>query len=315
MDFRNLHYWPSTQFQGESFFNLSVTTQEIESYFDRLYHPYKTLVFSSARNSLKTILEAKGFSRADRIWLMPYTSHCVVNAVGSVASPYIGDLTLSDAVVAYHQFGFQKKISVKTYIIEDSVDSLCLNSQALFPNENSEYEIFSLPKLIGSTFGGLVVCKDIHSWERLKERRLDNNILSPVVVSLLRIAKKFSRSMIYGWEGLSIYSSGLPRFALADIAFKIKDYDRILETRNENMQFIKTKFNFEFCPSRIPTAIPLNVSLIKPEFLPGLNHLIRNIYTDSTVDQETKPVPVLLLPIHQDVDRNKLNNIINLIIK
>ena len=56
--------------------------------------------------------------------------------------------------------GIEKKFKKNyKYSIEDSVDSIILDKSAMFPN-NSKFEIFSLPKIIGSVQGGLIFSRD-----------------------------------------------------------------------------------------------------------------------------------------------------------
>ena len=86
------------------------------------------------------------------------------NTIGFYSNPTINlndpDLFIFNNLWGVKQKIFEKvKLKKKVKLIDDSCDSILLNKSSIFPN-NSEYEIFSLPKIIGSVSGGVVISKN-----------------------------------------------------------------------------------------------------------------------------------------------------------
>ena len=68
---------------------------------------------------------------------------------------------------------FQEK-NIK--IIEDSVDSIILHKNDLFTNKG-DFEIVSLPKIIGSISGGIIITKNKSFYEFAKKEQDQNRKL------------------------------------------------------------------------------------------------------------------------------------------
>ena len=59
------------------------------------------------------------------------------------------------------------KIKAHTNLIEDSADSLYLQNTELFKG-NGKFEIWSLPKILGTFSGGVLLCKNIKDYHEIK---------------------------------------------------------------------------------------------------------------------------------------------------
>ena len=159
------YQWPSAL--GKKYnFNDKISLKDnkkklikIENFFKKKFG-YNVKLFPSGRAAIATIIRFLKINRSNEVFTDKWSSHCLFNTIGAYTNVNTS-LHDPDLVICIHKWGKIKKIKVKKNfkIIEDSVDSLIINKRALFPNKG-EFEIFSLPKIIGSISGGLVVSKN-----------------------------------------------------------------------------------------------------------------------------------------------------------
>lgn len=134
--------------------------RELEDRFSSMFG-FESLVVPSGRAALALALRSSGVDRRHVVFAPRFSSHCVWNVVGRFANPTVNFADPPDVTVAVHKFGiphgFHHRPSVRT-LIEDSCDSIVLRPDACFPNDGA-FEIFSLPKIMGSYGGGVLVCR------------------------------------------------------------------------------------------------------------------------------------------------------------
>ena len=120
--------------------------------------------------------------RIDRSHIMhapQWCSYCVWALIGRYANPTVSFDGPPDAVLAVHRWSHVVRLS-RPYaglLVEDSVDTLFANADSLFPNGGA-YEILSLPKIVSSYCGGIVLTRGADSAERLRRTRSDGGGLS-----------------------------------------------------------------------------------------------------------------------------------------
>ena len=131
----------------------------IESYFQEQYG-FRVVLFPSARAGIGSILRFLKIDRSNEVFVNKWVSYCIFNTVGRFTN-ISTNFKNPDLALAIHKWGFKQIIPKKNNIeiIEDSVDSIITNKNDLFLNE-SEFEIVSLPKIIGSVSGGIVITKN-----------------------------------------------------------------------------------------------------------------------------------------------------------
>jgi putative PLP-dependent aminotransferase (TIGR04422 family) len=178
------YQWPipqiSTPFKNEynEFDNLITKIDNIETYFEGIFSN-KVVLMPSGRSCISAILKINKISRGDIVWAPKWSSHCVWNNISYFATPTINFKNTPKVYLNIHKWGhihilkserFNKNIDI---LIEDSVDSLIVNKNALFPNDGN-YEVFSLTKIIGSYSGGLLLCKNKNDYVKAKELQYKN---------------------------------------------------------------------------------------------------------------------------------------------
>lgn len=123
-------------------------------------------VLPSGRQALIRVLQQFGLGRADLVAIPEWSSHCLISAVGRVATPVPMQVAISltsrvAAVIAYEQWGWSRPVEAlvelqRTFpnsaIILDRVDSPMLNAPEM---EWEGCEIWSLSKTLGFQGGGI----------------------------------------------------------------------------------------------------------------------------------------------------------------
>ena len=125
----------------------------LESWFGR-----PVVLLSSGRTGLRVLLQAAGFDRyRNRMWVPPFLSRCVMNAVTLNAFP-IDQPRGADGALLYHQFGFQQVEAPQGFVVEDLAHAFFGSPRTGSRQWLSEASIFSLPKFfpVAGLVGGVV---------------------------------------------------------------------------------------------------------------------------------------------------------------
>ena len=157
------YQWPQC-FLKEHSFSLNdskkSTTKLITFIENFFYDKFKStvIVFPSARSCIGAILEFEKLNRNDEVYVSKWVSNCIFGSIGFYSNPTVNFIK-PRMVLANNNWGLIQKFNFSLkknrIIIDDSCDSLINDNKDLYPNK-SKYEIFSLPKLIGSIAGGLL---------------------------------------------------------------------------------------------------------------------------------------------------------------
>lgn len=155
---------------------LDARTREIEALFEARLGVHAVLT-PSARAGLALIFRAHGIGRSRTVFSPRWVSHCVWDAIGRFANPTTSFEARPDVILAVHKWGTVSRLSrpAKALVIEDSVDTLFTSGESLFPN-GGLYELLSLPKIVGSFCGGVVLTRDASAAERLRRLRGEDRI-------------------------------------------------------------------------------------------------------------------------------------------
>lgn len=132
----------------------------IESFFaDRLGAP--ALLVPSARAGLALLLSHHGIQRGDDVFAPRWSAHCLWDVISRTATPRSRLDDDVDVALAVHQWGqiHDAPADIDALVVEDSVDSLLTDGRTLFPN-SGRYELLSLPKLVGSYTGGIILFRE-----------------------------------------------------------------------------------------------------------------------------------------------------------
>ena len=161
----NDYQWPSgclgvsPKFLKDSSLDRSKITQELETFFSTKLG-YPCILLPSGRSAISLALMSLDINRNHTVFAPKYSSYCVWNGLGRFTNPSIQinkDIDLILAVHKYAEIYSLKKSNKKHIIIEDSCDSLIKEKESMFPLGGA-FEIFSLPKIMGTYGGGILAC-------------------------------------------------------------------------------------------------------------------------------------------------------------
>lgn len=284
---------------------LFVNVQTIEDRLSGMFKGGTPLLFSSGRAALFHSLLIQGLSRGDMVGVFPYASHCVLDAVSKIATPAeIGGLTRLNVV--FQQWGFIQHLGLSAGDVEDCVDSLLVPGGKLFPG-GSNFEVWSLPKILGTTGGGVLWCRSAATAEAIRKlRRVSAQSSVGTLLWILRLLGTRSSVLHAFWQGAEP-QYGLPtRLQTGELSVAIDMWADIVADRQR-----KLKVAVEVMPDwlklrsdRLPCVMPVVLAdfALGEQFAQklGISSGLRMI---EEVKGETSSVlrKVLPLPIHQDV--------------
>lgn len=265
---------------------------------------------SSGRAAIVLALSESNIGRRDLIGIFPYASHCVIDAVARLGTPLSGPTSIdADLRLVYHQWGFVQEAGLIQNTIEDCVDTLCIPGTDLFPGGGC-FEIWSLPKIIGTTSGGVLWCKDektAKSARKLRDER--GNGVARWIIRLL--AKKFTTLYDY-WQGAEGAAGSISRFQTGEIMMAINNWDTIVADRISKIK-IAWPLAMEWLSmpdKRLPPVIPIPANVTESNLLEmGLlvgHRMIEKIESDGA----RKMIKVIPLPIHQDIPEYRLKELV-----
>lgn len=281
----------------------SYLVSEIEKFFNLKYN-FPVLLFPSARSAISAILNSDGINRVHTVYAPKFSSHCVWDIITRYSNPSTS-LSGSDVFVVSHKWGSITKFgtNIKTLpqlIIEDSVDSFLIDNSSLFPN-NGHYEILSLPKILGTLSGGVVICKDQFYYEKLKNERDEHfDVNFSKEQSALKAQKDNS------WMDNEYKNRRMFNFELQIIKNQIDNWSRFEELLIDRFNRVKylAKYNLE--KNRIPPLIFID------NVIEGL--MIRNFDMNQNANNPNYKTGSLL-PIHVCIGNDEFESYLKKITK
>ena len=224
-------FWTKPHINLFNFFN-NISTEEIEDYIsNELFQEKYPVVFSSARLGIKCILISLEISRGENVLIPKYSSHCLWNSIGSIANPTCVESENISAIVSYKKeyTHYKSKLNqINGEIIYDAVDTFFLmNSKILEDDEN--YKVISLPKIIGSISGGVVFCKTQEQKNTLLNIR--KNIQKGYLAPFLRAIAFLIPKLYKYWSYLEPSEGRLVWFFRSNIYQSLKRYITYQEAR------------------------------------------------------------------------------------
>ena len=287
----------------------SLLLEEIENFFEEKVG-FPCLLFPSARASISAIIRYLKFDRSKLVYVDKFSSHCLFNTIGALTN-VSSELKSSDLIIYNHKWGL-KKNSKKNYkySIEDSVDSIILDKSAMFPN-NSKFEIFSLPKIIGSVQGGLIFSRDTDFISFIKKEQKKNFNLG-IYQSNQKFLDIKKRKDFNTWLYHETWNTYLDTNALQNIKNNLSNFELNKTIILERLKRINELYkNSYYSEGRIGPIFPIKFALIKKSkkienfFL--IRHHARNLSNNQKFEK------FLLIPLHFKISNAKFNFYLNLI--
>ena len=286
-----------------------ISTEQVENKLFKMFPSGYPVLCSSGRSALALAIEVSNKTRGDLVGLFPYASHCVIEAVSRTTTPLLGPTAIqADLRIVYHQWGYvqEKKLPLNT--IEDCVDTLCVPGTKLFPGGGS-FEIWSLPKILGTTSGGILWCKNQEKALQIKELRDSRG--SSFFQWILRLLSK-KCSLVYNyWQGAESVTGRPSILQTGEIMYAISKWNNIVQDRKKNLDLVwSLALKGLLKPvQRLPTVVPVESQIEETTLhMLGISSGYR-MFEIVNEDGSRKMIKVLPLPVFQDVGTNWLLDI------
>ena len=292
MSLKKHFLWPKVKVNFWSFFG-TCSQNKLELLFQKMFPSGYPVLCSSGRVALYISVNESKLCRDHKLKLFPFASHCVINTISRLTNPVSYQVNASREI-CYHQWGISSS-NKNNPIIEDSVDSLYEKNTKLF-SLGSNFEIWSLPKILGTSSGGILWCKHESDAIRIRNKiKRRKKIFTSWIIRLLSLISikfyEFWEASEYGYKGLTLLQRN-------EIYYKVKIWDKLVVDRKEKIKLLinKSIINEQNISGRLPTCLPILTDLKEEKidrlgFSCGLRH-----YYDGE-----KLIKVFPLPIHQDV--------------
>ena len=295
--------WPKVKFRLSNIFG-NCQSEQIEKRFHKMFPSGQPVLCSSGRVALYIAIKECNLSREDHVNLFPYASHCVINSIARLTNP-IPYRKNDKSDIIYHQWGINCEVD-HIPLIEDSVDTLYEENTTLF-SQGANFEIWSLPKILGTTSGGILWCKNKSDAKKIRKKI--NHSKGITFSWFLRIMSYKYPLFNNLWEGTEKGYKGVSRIQRNEIYSKMKLWYSLVTNRKEKLRLFK-KYSIlddkEF-KGRLPSCLPIKSKFDQEQLsLLGLSTGKRHFLLNNNL------IKVLPLPIHQDVDISFLEKIINL---
>lgn len=291
--------WPKPKLTSSDMLAINVPKIEtIENFFQDLYANTHAVLMPSGRSSINLILQYLNISRQDLIYTPPYSSHCVLNAIGYTGTPTTKLSRDIQAAICFHQWGYTHKINTSAVIIEDSVDSLITSSNGLFPNDG-KFEIISLSKVFSSISGGLILCQKITDAQKLRKlRNLRKNF--KLTHFMMRIMGLINSNAYSYWNVTEPLNGYIPRILRVNIWNQLMNMDTLISDRRSKIKLLENssfKLLIPISKYRLPACWMVQENKI-PKNTPFSLDMIRHI---SISNDTKKMIRVLPIPLHQGI--------------
>jgi len=308
--------WPKYRIRiGRKFSFYFPEINLIEEKLHKMFPSGSPVICSSGRAAINIALHYLNQKRNNVIGINSYTSHCVLDAISRIATPVKWNSNNDEIKtrLIYHQWGYVQKEIINIDTIDDCVDSLCEIGTELFPTSQN-FEIWSLPKILGTSSGAVLWCKDSNVAEQI--RNIRNNRGGGIICWILRIIGLFNKNFYWLWQGLEPQKGKSSRIELFEINNAINNWDRIVKDRKNKLNLL-----WQFAPkwinkpiNRLPCVIPLETGNLEKDkefrnFKIEIKHFEKKINPE-----EISLVKVFPLPIHQDISFKSLIRLKNYIL-
>lgn len=274
---------------------------EIEEKMRSMFPTGYPVLCSSGRAALVLALIESKVSRSDLVGVFPFASHCVLDAISRIATPLSGICASTVSLrIVYHQWGYVQETKLSPNTIEDCVDTLCVPGTKLFPGDG-HFEIWSLPKILGTTSGGVLWCREEETATRLRGFRNERG--GGTFQWLLRLLAGSYPRFYHYWQGAEGTLGAVSRLQTGEIMTAVRKWEDFVADRQKKLEMV-LPIAIEWLPNqsnRLPTVVPIDIKFSDCNIQEwGISSGFRMIERlDGNGSRSL--VKVLPLPIHQDV--------------
>jgi len=283
-----------------------VRVEDLEAQLGARFPDAVPVVTSSGRVALVLALRHFNLTRPDTVALFPYASHCVIDATGWVGTPVPQDHA-AQARIVLHQWGVVHGDArpANDQCVEDAVDTLCAPGTPLMP-QRGRFEVWSLPKILGTLWGGVLWCRTQEEAQSLRLAR--DQGFAGFRSWVLRLAAHRFPSLHGLWRGVELGAGRPSRLQCGELALAIKGWDHVWRARMEKEALLAPwrSLNAPAYPNRLGPVVPLPAEEKIQQMSRELGLLVgyRHIQDSTGVLKRVLPVP-----IHQDISLEQVSEL------
>ena len=268
--------------------------KKIENFFKKKYKYKYAILMPSGRAGINIILSFLKFDRSKIVNVPKWSSHCLFDSIGAITNVSI-KYSRADCVLVVHKWGYSSKYKRKKgqIVIEDSADSLPNKNFKSVENKN-DYEIISLPKIIGSYCGGIILSNNKNFFNFCKEKQINN-----LEFGRRQSKKKFNYEFVTKTNNEWFYNEA---FNYSFDGNVVDHINNCLVNFEKNKKIIKTRQNIlnrifknlSFDKKRIGPCV-----VFKKKFFEGAKNILQNKHFDfnkKTLNEKFEDC--FIFPIH-----------------
>ena len=297
-----LPIWPNAQkfkfnLYKKKFINTKV--EYIENFLSNKYKSKFAALVPSARVGIILNLKYKKFDRSKVFKIPKWSSHCLYNSIGYLTNINCTE-KIKDGSLLVHYLGQSFKTKSTKFIINDSSDSL--PKKNFFACKNSSLsEIVSLPKIIGSYSGGVILTNNDDFYYFLKSLQ-NKNIELAHLQSKKKFNSYFKNNHHYDWQYSELQNYSLDFNTCENIYENLINFEKnikIITKRNKYFSnFIIKEDNYRLGPCIIIKYNKKNNKTLETRHINVKKSLENEVYVKRHI-----------LPVHFNISDKQLEKI------
>ncbi len=278
----------------------------IENFFAEKYNSKYCALVPSARTGIILSLKYKNFNKSKIVQLPRWSSNCLVNAVGSIASITSSKNNVDCKILVHHLGQSFKTKKSKSFLIDDSSDSL--PTDRFKSCKKSKYsEVISLPKIIGSYAGGILLTNNKSLYFYVKKYQ-NKNLELANKQSLKKYQCIIEKTFNFDWYHDEVINYSLDFNTINNVYRNLDNFDKnkkIILKRKE----IFSKYILYNDKYRLGSCLILK---LKKKLINKTNTYHFNI--SKNIDHE-KFMQKIILPIHFTTNDSEIEKFFKIISK
>lgn len=308
---RSFFLWPDYNLiQSLSRIIYSKKISSIEDTLETLFPSGYPVLCSSGRAAIGLALEFLDLKRNDFLGVFPFASHCVLDAVSRYTTPLTGRSSKNTKNrIVYHQWGYVQEYNLPANTIEDCVDTLCVPGAKLFP-AGGIFEIWSLPKILGTSSGGVLWCRDKEVANQIRAIR-DSRKYSGIIQWYLKLFSYKFPSLLSYWTGVEASNGKLSFLQTGEIHYSLNNWQKFIDDKLNRVEIASRLFPswLKQTPDRIPSIIPVELTISSEKFVNwGLSSGMRTF--EKYIKKKSKLIQVFPLPLHSQIPLKRFKKIV-----
>ncbi|KYZ64149.1 putative PLP-dependent aminotransferase [Leptospira interrogans] len=308
---RSFFLWPDyNPIQSLSRIIYSKKISSIEDTLETLFPSGYPVLCSSGRAAIGLALEFLDLKRNDFLGVFPFASHCVLDAVSRYTTPLTGRSSKNTKNrIVYHQWGYVQEYNLPPNTIEDCVDTLCIPGAKLFP-AGGMFEIWSLPKILGTSSGGVLWCREEKVASQIKAI-CDGRKYSGAIQWYLKLFSYKFPSLLSYWTGVEASNGKLSFLQTGEIHYSLNNWQKFIDDKLNRVEIASRLFPswLKQTPDRIPSIIPVELTISSEKFVNwGLSSGMRTF--EKYIKKKSKLIQVFPLPLHSQIPLKRFKKIV-----